>query len=114
MDSLRDNWLVCFKNVSHKRQGKADYFFQIKKNKTPDIQMQHMSPDWALDWKSNCQKGYYGDSWQNLNIDSILHNIVLVLNFLNMNSYCGHRGKCHVPYTLDYLELKSYGFHNLL
>lgn len=72
--------------------------------------------DWALGWKNNCQKGYYGDSWQNLNINSILNNTVLVLNFLNMNSYCGHMGECHVlrRYMLDYLELKGYGFHSLL
>lgn len=77
MDILGDDWLVYFKNVSCKRQGKAEYL-QIKRNKTHDIQRQPMILVWALGWENNCQKGYYRDSWQALNSDSILNNTGLV------------------------------------
>ena len=70
MGILGDDWLVHFKNICHKRQGKDEYFFQIKRNKTHDIQRQPMILDWVLGWKNNCQKGYYGGIWQTLNIDA--------------------------------------------
>lgn len=55
-------------------------------------------------------------SWKNLHTDSILdNNIVSVLNFLSMDSYCDNTGECQVlmRYTLEYIELKRYDFHNL-
>lgn len=55
-------------------------------------------------------------SWKNLHTDSILdNNIVSMLNFLSMGSYCDNTGECQVlrRYTLEYIELKRYDFHNL-
>ena len=55
-------------------------------------------------------------SWKNLHPDSVLHNnIVSMLNFLSMNSYCDNTGECQVlrRYTLAYIELKRYDFHTV-